>query len=347
MPTITAAQLAELVGGTLYGDGERLLRSAAPLEHASSDSVTFLANVRYAALLSETAAGVVLVSSGVRRSQGDVIETADPYAAFVKTLVFFHPEVEHGAGIHESAVIASDVQIGANVLIGPCCVVQKGVKIGDNSLLEAGVFIGEQCVIGNNCRIHPQATIRHHVQIGNRVTIHSGTVIGADGFGFAFESGRYQKIPQIGTVIIDDDVEIGANTTVDRATMGETRIGEGTKIDNLVQIAHNVRIGRHCVIAAQAGISGSTVLGDYCRVGGQAGFVGHLKIGDGAAFGAQSGISHDVRPGEVLSGSPGRPHSVWKRIEAALPRLPELLRRVRRLEERVGIGSGEKEKERA
>ncbi|MCL4304606.1 UDP-3-O-(3-hydroxymyristoyl)glucosamine N-acyltransferase [bacterium] len=347
MPTITAAQLAELVGGTLYGDSERVLRSVAPLEHASSDSVTFLANVRYAALLSETAAGVVLVSSGVRRDQGDVIETADPYAAFVKTLVYFHPEVEHGEGIHESAVIADDVQIGANVLIGPCCVVQRGAKIGDNSLLEAGVFVGEQCVIGNNCRIHPHATIRHHVQIGNRVTIHSGTVIGADGFGFAFESGRYQKIPQIGTVIIDDDVEIGANTTVDRATMGETRIGEGTKIDNLVQIAHNVRIGRHCVIAAQAGISGSTVLGDYCRVGGQAGFVGHLKIGDGAAFGAQSGISHDVRPGEVLSGSPGRPHSVWKRIEAALPRLPELLRRVRRLEERVGIGSGEKERERA
>lgn len=214
-------------------------------------------------------------------------------------------------------------------------------------MLFASVFVGESAEIGANCIIHPNATIRRAVRIGDRVTLHSGTVIGADGFGFAFDRGQYRKIPQIGTVVIEDDVEIGANSTIDRATMGETRIGSGTKIDNLVQIAHNVRIGKHCVIAAQTGISGSTVLGDYCRVGGQVGFVGHLKIGDGAAFGAQSGVSHDVGKGEIMSGSPARQHNIWKRIEAALPRLPELLRRVRRIEEKLDLREDKKETERA
>lgn len=346
MPRLSAAQLATLVGGNLIGDATREICAVAPLESATSDCVSFLANARYVSLLEETRAGVVLVAMGVRREQGDVIETADPYAAFVTALEHFHPEERPVPGIHPTAVIASDVRIGKNVTIGACCVVEHGAAVGDDTILEAHVFVGAEASIGNFCHLHPHTTIRHHVRVGDRVIVHSGTVIGSDGFGFAFDQGHYRKIPQTGIVVIESDVEIGANTTIDRATMGETRIGEGTKIDNLVQIAHNVRIGKHCVIVAQAGISGSTVLGDYCRVGGQAGFVGHIKIGDGAAFGAQSGVSQDVKAGDVLSGSPARPHSMWKRIEVSLPRLPELLRRVKRIEEKLNMQPTVKEDER-
>ncbi len=346
MPRLSAAQLASLVGGTLVGDATREVCAVAPLESAMPDCVSFLANAKYVTLLAETQAGIVLVAPGVRRQHGDVIEAADPYAAFVTALEYFYPEERPVPGVHPSAVVASDAKIGKSVTIGACCVIEHGAEIGDESILVAQVFVGANAKIGTSCFFHPHTTIRHHVQIGDRVILHSGTVIGSDGFGFAFDHGKYRKIPQTGIVVIEDNVEIGANTTIDRATMGETRIGEGTKIDNLVQIAHNVRIGKHCVIVAQAGISGSTVFGDYCRVGGQAGFVGHIKIGDGAAFGAKSGVSQDVKAGEVLSGSPARPHSLWKRIEASLPRLPELLRRVKRIEERLEILPEVKEDER-
>ncbi len=343
MPTITAAKLAELVGGKLVGDTQRELTSIAPLDTANSSSVSFLANVRYIPLLEQSAAGVVFLTAGMKRESGDYIETADSYGAFVTALEFFNPKDEHDPGIHTSAIIAPDVKLGKDVSIGPNCIIEKGSVIGDGSILEGNVFIGWNSIVGANCHIHPNVSIRYGTLIGDSVIIHCGTVIGSDGFGFAPERGKFRKIPQVGIVVIERDVEVGANTTIDRATMGETRIGEGTKIDNLVQIAHNVKIGKHCVIAAQAGISGSTQFGDYCRVGGQAGFVGHIKIGDGAAFGAQSGISADVAAGDVLSGSPARPHNLWKRIEAALTRLPELLRRVRRIEEHLGLQQSVKE----
>lgn len=346
MPRLFAAQLATLVGGTLIGDATREICAVATLESATPDCVSFLANAKYVTLLDETQAGIVLVAPGVRRQQGDVIEAVDPYAAFVTALEHFYPEERPVPGIHPSAVIAADAKIGKNVTIGACCVIEHGAEIGDESILAAQVFVGSNATIGSSCFFHPQTTIRHNVQIGDRVILHSGTVIGSDGFGFAFDQGKYRKIPQTGIVVIESDVEVGANTTIDRATLGETRIGEGTKIDNLVQIAHNVRIGKHCVIVAQAGISGSTVFGDYCRVGGQAAFVGHIKIGDGASFGARSGVSQDVKAGAVLSGSPARSHSAWKRIEASLTRLPELLRRVKRIEERLEIQPEVKEDER-
>ncbi len=343
MPSITAAKLAELVGGKLVGDGQRVLTSIAPLDTADTTSVSFLANVRYIPLLEGSAAGVVFLTLGMKRESGDYIETSDSYSAFVTALEYFNPLDEHLPGIHPSAVIASDVTLGADVSIGPNCIIENGCTVGDRSILEGNVFLGWNSTVGARCHIHPNVSIRYGTVIGDNVNIHCGTVIGSDGFGFAPERGKFRKIPQIGIVVIENDVEIGANTTIDRATMGETRIGEGTKIDNLVQIAHNVKIGMHCVIAAQAGISGSTQFGDYCRIGGQAGFVGHIKIGDGAAFGAQSGISADVAPGEILSGSPARPHNLWKRIEAALTRLPELLRRVRRIEEHLGLQQSVKE----
>lgn len=345
MPVVTAAQLAELVGGRLIGDPQREIIAVAPLDAATSNCVSFLSNVKYIALLDTTDAGIVFVGRGVTRSNGDAIEVDDPYTAFVSALEHFHPSRRPPHGVHPSAVVAADAVLGEGVTIGANCVIESGARIGDRSVLEALVYVGEGAVVGDDCYLHPNTTLRHHVELGHRVIIHSGTVVGADGFGFAFDRGSYRKIPQVGIVVIEDDVEIGANTTIDRATMGETRIGEGTKVDNLVQIAHNVRIGKHCVIVAQAGISGSTVFGNYCRVGGQAGFVGHLKIGDGAAFGAQSGISHDVKSGEVLSGSPARAHGLWKRIEVSLPRLPDLLRRVKKIEQRLQMTSEEKESE--
>lgn len=343
MSKITAAKLAQLVGGILTGDGNKELCSVAPLDSAEIDSISFLANARYARMLDATRAGVVLVGRGVSRQNGDYIVTDDPYSAFVIALEYFNPVDVETPGIHPTAVVASESSIDSSACIGPNCVIESGVSIGSGTVLAANVFVGRNSRVGANCHVHPNVSIRNGCVLGDRVVIHCGTVIGSDGFGFAMEQGRFRKIPQIGNVVIENDVEIGANTTIDRATMGETRICEGTKIDNLVQIAHNVRIGRHCVIAAQAGISGSTQFGDYCRVGGQAGFIGHIKIGDGAAFGAQSGISADVSPGEILSGSPARPHSLWKRMEAALPRLPELLRRVKRIEEQLGLHQPMKE----
>lgn len=345
MSVVTAEQLAELVGGQLTGNPRREIVAVAPLDGADASCASFLANVKYVAQLETTQAGVVFVGRGVRRQGGDVIEVDDPYAAFVTALEHFHPTRRPSPGIHSSAVVAANAEIGQGVTIGANCVVESGARIGDRTVLEAQVFVGEGAIVGDDCHLHPNTTIRHHVELGHRVIVHAGTVIGADGFGFAFDSGHYRKIPQVGIVVIEDDVEIGANTTIDRATMGETRIGEGTKVDNLVQIAHNVRIGKHCVIVAQAGISGSTVFGNYCRVGGQAGFIGHIKIGDGAAFGAQSGVSQDVKAGDILSGSPARPHSLWKRIEVSLPRLPDLLRRVKRIEERLEMTPEEKESE--
>ncbi|MCB1061080.1 MAG: UDP-3-O-(3-hydroxymyristoyl)glucosamine N-acyltransferase [Calditrichaeota bacterium] len=343
MPTISAADLAKLVGGKLVGDGTRVLSSVAPLDLAVQESASFLSNARYFRQLESTAAGVVFVTVGTVRSGGDYIEVADSYTAFVKALEYFNPPAKFEAGIHPSATVANDAVVGKDVYVGPNCVIESQSHIGDGTVLEGNVFVGRKCSIGSGCHLHPQVAIRHECKLGNRVTLHCGVIVGSDGFGFAPEDGTYKKIPQIGNVVIEDDVEIGANTTIDRATMGETRIGQGSKIDNLVQIAHNVKIGRHCVVAAQAGVSGSTQLGDYCRVGGQAGFVGHIKIGNGAAFGAQSGISSDVKDGEILSGSPARPHGLWKRMEVALPRLPELLRRVKRLEEHLGINNPARE----
>lgn len=343
MPSITAGELAKLVGGTLSGNDMRVLSSVLPLESATEDSVSFLANVRYHTLLEQTNAGVVFVSNGISRASGDYITTKDPYTAFVIALEFFSAQPKRAVGVHPSAVIDPTARIGEGVSIGPNCIVESGSSVGDRSVLIGNTFVGKNVSVGSDCVLHAQVSVRFGSVLGNRVIVHCGTVIGSDGFGFAPDQGKFRKIPQIGIVVIEDDVEIGANTTIDRATMGETRIGEGTKIDNLVQIAHNVRIGKHCVVAAQAGISGSTQFGDYCRVGGQAGFVGHIKIGDGAAFGAQSGVSSDVAPGETMSGSPARPHSLWKRMEAALPRLPELLRRVRRIEEHLGLQQSVKE----
>ena len=330
---MTTAEVARYLNGKLIGDADTVISGLAKIEEAGPHDLSFVANAKYVRFLETTGAGAILVAPGERVTTRTVIEVADPYVDFLRMLEMFHPRSPWlESGIHPSAVIAPDavladgVAVGALSFIGPRCRVGAGTQIYPQAAIAADVEIGERC------EIHARVSIREGVRIGNRVVIQDGAVVGSDGFGFAPAPDGYRKIPQLGTVVIEDDVEIGANTTIDRATLGETLIGRGTKLDNLIQVAHNVVIGSHTVVAAQTGISGSAKVGSFCRIGGQVGMAGHLQIGDKVQLGAQSGVSGDIAEGEIYSGAPARPHGLWKRIEASLTRLPDLFRRVRALE---------------
>jgi UDP-3-O-[3-hydroxymyristoyl] glucosamine N-acyltransferase len=264
-----------------------------------------------------------------------VILVGDPYFAFAKIVQFFHTQPYRPLGISPLASIGKGVQLGKDLSIHPFVRIEDHTRIADRVTLYPGTFVGEGCEIGEDCLIYPNVTIREKTRIGKRVILHSGTVIGSDGFGFATREGRHHKILQVGTVVIEDDVELGANVTVDRAALGKTVIKRGTKVDNLVQIAHNVVIGEDCLIVAQVGISGSTELGHHVILAGQVGVIGHLKIGEGVRVGAQSGVVQDIPPGQTVSGSPTIPHRKWLRLQAAIPELPEVIKRVRDLEKKV------------
>ncbi|MBI5059080.1 UDP-3-O-(3-hydroxymyristoyl)glucosamine N-acyltransferase [candidate division KSB1 bacterium] len=332
-PSYTTAQIAALVGGTVRGSEATVISGLAKIEDAGPHDLTFLNNTKYLRYLEATEAGAVLIAPGMADCACTRIEVADPYHAFQRLLELFYPQRQWvAAGVHPSAVIDPTARLEADVRVGALCYVGPGTVVGRGTVLYPHVVIAADVNLGVDCRIHSRVTIREGVQLGDRVVVQDGAVIGSDGFGFAPGDSGYQKIPQLGRVVIGDDVEIGANTTIDRATLGETTIGSGTKLDNLIQVAHNVRIGSHTVIAAQTGVSGSTRIGDNCRIGGQVGLVGHLRIGDGVGIAAQSGVASDVADGEIVAGSPSRPHALWKRIEAAVTRMPELIRRVRRLE---------------
>lgn len=334
--SMTAAEIAHYLGGTLCGKADTVITGVAKIEEANFGDLSFVSNVKYIRHLETTKAGVILVAPGLTAGNRTVIEMADPYWGFMRMLEYFHPRmIWLNRGIHPTAVIEPDANIGMDVSIGAFCYVGPRSVIADGTLLYPNVVIGADVEVGEHCEIHSHVTIRESVRIGNRVVIQDGAVIGSDGFGFAACDSGYIKIPQRGIVVIGDDVEIGANTTIDRATLGETVIGSGTKLDNLIQIAHNATIGSHTVIAAQSGVSGSTHIGDRCRIGGQVGIIGHLHIGDSVMIGAQSGVGADVETGETVSGTPARSHSLWKRIEVALTRLPELIKRVRALETAV------------
>ncbi len=331
------AEIAARVGGEVVGEGGLKIRGVAKIEEAKEGEITFLANPKYSKFLSETKASAVIVPQEIAEA-GDksLIRTKNPYYAFLKTITLFYPpEPLIEKAIHPTAVIGEGTELGKDLSIGPYVVVGQRCRIGDGSVLMPGVCVGDGVIIGDGCTLHARVCLREKVVLGNRVILHNGVVVGSDGFGFAQEGEEYHKIPQVGTVVIEDDVEIGANSTIDRATLGETRIKKGAKLDNLIQVGHNCTIGENTVIAAQAGLSGSTHIGKGVRVGGQVGFAGHLKVGDGAAVGAQSGVSKSIPSGVFVFGYPAKPHMEEFRIQGALKRLPPLLKEIKDLKERV------------
>jgi UDP-3-O-[3-hydroxymyristoyl] glucosamine N-acyltransferase len=336
--TLTLQEIAKLSGGELIGDPNQEISGAASLAEAVPGEISFYSDPRYGPLLRKTRASALFVlpdfSDSVPAAQ---IRVPNPAKAFEQAVIKFGPKpFAYAPGIHPTAVVDPSAQLGTRVSIQPNVVIEADVKIGDCTVIGAGAFVGRESAIGNSCLIYPRVTIRERTRIGSNVIIHSGTVIGADGFGFEFVEGQHRKIPQLGIVQIDDDVEIGANTTIDRARFGRTWIQQGVKIDNLVQVAHNVVIGKNSVIAAQVGISGSTRVGELVQMGGQVGIVGHVTIGDGARLGAQSGVSKDV-PGGTWFGYPAMPIEETKRQIAWIRRLGKLFERVKALEKKLGL----------
>ena len=337
---ITLEEVARHVGGRVVGDGSIVLSGVAGIKEALPGQLTFLSNPKYERFLETTAASAIVVSEEravASQANGRPLLVAEnPYVAFAKAVELFSDKASAvPPGVHPTAVVAEDALLGPGVSIGPNAVVMGGARIGDRSIVHPGAYIGPGVIIGRDTVIHPNVAVKASSLLGDRVIVHAGTVIGSDGFGFAREEDRHRKVPQVGTVVVEDDVEIGANVCIDRATVGTTRIGRGTKIDNLVQIGHNVVIGEGSIIVAQVGISGSTEVGKHVVLAGQAGIAGHIEIGDGAMVGAQSGVTKSVPPGERVSGYPAQKHSVSKRILASLRELPSLFRRVRELERRI------------
>lgn len=336
--TFTLQELAQASGGKLIGDPNAEVTGVASLSEAGPNDITFFADPRYAAQLRKTRAAAVFVPLDFADSiQAAQIRVRNPSGAFEQAVLKFAPKpIVFAPGVHPTAIIDSTARLGANVSIQPHAVIEAGVRIGDHTHIGAQSYVGHETVIGTGCKIYPHVTIRERTQIGSRVIIHSGVVIGADGFGFELVNGRHQKILQLGIVQIDDDVEIGANTTIDRARFGRTWIQAGVKIDNLVQVAHNVVIGKNSAIAAQTGISGSTKIGENVMMAGQVGVVGHLEVGDNTMIAAQSGIPRSVSGG-VWFGSPAVPLEDAKRQIAWIHRLGKLFARVKALEEKLGL----------
>lgn len=337
---MTVSELAALVGGQLASgaDGSAKISGAAALAEALPGEVTFFGNPKYLLKLRASRATVALVPLAFAEEvPAACIRCENPTLAFSKVIEKFAPPPVHFApGVHPTAVLAPGVRLGAGVSIQPHAVIEAGASIGDGTVVGAHSYIGHEAQIGGGCLIHPRVMIGFRCKIGSRVILHSGAVLGGDGFGFELQDGRHVKIPQIGIVQVDDDVEIGANSTVDRARFGRTWIGEGTKIDNLVQIGHNVVIGKHCILCAFVGVSGSTKIGDYVTLAGQVGTVGHVEIGDGVIVGAQAGVSKTLAVKQIYMGSPAVPAREWKEQVAQIHSLHKLRTRVARLEQLLG-----------
>jgi UDP-3-O-[3-hydroxymyristoyl] glucosamine N-acyltransferase len=331
---LTADAIAQVVDGRVVGDGAAVVRGVAPLERATEHDLTFLATARYAPALAASRAAVVLVPPDLADSPARVrarVIVADPQAALVNVLPRFVRTSAPRAGIHPTAVVGRGARLGALVSIGPYAVISEGATLGDGVVVEAHCVVGAGVVVGEGSRLFPHVTLYPGAELGKRVTVHAGARIGSDGFGYIYRDGRHEKIPHVGRCIIGDDVEIGANATIDRGSLGDTTVGAGTKIDNLVHIAHNCRIGRNCVFAAQVGLAGSVVIEDGVAVGGQVGIADHRTIGAGARLAAQAGVFGDVPAGQTWSGYPARPHREALRAQAALFRLPPLLKRMQQL----------------
>ena len=320
----------------LEGDGSIDIHGVAGIEDAGPGEITFFTNPKYAPELRSTRASAVILGENSEAAPCAMLRAKQPYLAFARAVALFEDPWRPAPGVHERAWVAEDAVLGADVSVGPYAVIGEGVHIGPRTIVHPHVTIGRHAEIGDDCIIHARVSIRERIRIGHRVIIQDGAVIGSDGFGFARRAdGTHHKIPQIGAIVIDDDVEIGANTTIDRPAVGETRIGAGTKIDNLVQIAHGVTIGRNVLLAAQVGIAGSVTIEDNVTLAGQVGVAGHITLGQGVIATAQSGIPNSVAAGEFVSGYPAIPNRDWLRSSAVFRKLPELKKRIAELERRI------------
>ncbi len=327
------SDLAELLPGTLAGDAGLEITGVAALETAGPTELAYVDSPRAVAEAERSKAGCLLVPEGSTLTGRTTIAVRNPKLALVRAAEALHPNPVPPPGVHPTAVVARDVVLAPDCSVGPHVVIESGVTVGAGTRLAAGVFIGAGVQVGSNCVLHPRVTVYPQSKIGHRVILHAGVVVGSDGFGYVMSEGRHVKFPQLGKIIIEDDVEIGANTTLDRGSLGVTVIGQGTKIDNLVQIAHNVKIGRHCIIVSQTGISGSSEVGDYVVMAGQVGVGDHARIEDRVVVGGQAGVlpGKIVRAGSVVWGTPCRPMSEFKKTVARLARLDSLAEKVKAL----------------
>jgi UDP-3-O-[3-hydroxymyristoyl] glucosamine N-acyltransferase len=346
---ITLASIADIVKGEISGDGNQKIRGAASFEDAKGDDITFASQSRFLKKIDKTDAGAVIVPQNFKTPTKNIVQVNNPQIAFIKVLNLFYPPLKPDPGISQDAYVGRSFICGHEVSIAPFSVIGNNVTLGHRVVLHPNVVIGDNVIIGNDTKIFPNVTILERCIIGNRVTIHAGSVIGSDGFGFAPEGKKYIKIPHTGIVQIDDDVEIGAGNTIDRATFGKTWIQSGVKTDNLVHIAHNVIVGENSLLVGQVGISGSVKIGKNAILAGQAGIAGHLTIGNNATVGPQAGVAKSVPDGETVSGSSAIPHRLWLRMQRILPNLPELAkklsevdRRLKKFEEQQGESNGGK-----
>lgn len=334
---LTAADVARVVGGVVEGDAKATVTGLAGLADARPGDLSFLYDPRYAAQVATTQASVVLVSEDwTGTCSATLVRVKTPSLAFAAVGALIAPKpVAWMPGVHPTAVVAPGVSLGKDVYVGPYCVIEPGAVLGDRVQLIAQNYVGHETVIGSDTRIYPLASLRERVKVGSRCIIHNGAVIGSDGFGYTQEGGRWVKVPQVGVVELGDDVEIGANTTIDRARFGRTVLGNGVKLDNLVQIAHNVRVGANTAMAAQVGVAGSAVVGCNCQIGGQTAVTGHIEIGDEVIVAGRSGVSKDIPAKSVVFGAPAIPIDRAKSMHAHIMRLPHLKKRIEELVRRV------------
>jgi len=339
---LSLARAAELVGGRVVGESTARFLGIAPLEEAGEVHLGFLADSRYLKQVAGSRAGALLVAAELEErlpiAAWRGIVTDAPHQALVRLLEELHPSPDPPPGIHPTAVLGRGVVLGERVHVGPYAVLEEGVEVGDNCRIGAHVVVGAGARMGAGCVLHPQVVLYPDTVLGDRVILHAGVRVGVDGFGYVFHEGSHRKVPQVGGCVLEDDVEVGANSTVDRGSIGRTVVGRGSKLDNLVHLGHNVHLGELGLVVAQVGVAGSTRLGKGVVLGGQAGVGGHLRVGDGARVAARGGVIGDVQPGETVSGFPARPHKEFMRAMAALQRLPDLQRRVAELERALAAG---------
>ena len=331
----TLEEIARIVDGKINGPGDLIITDAVPAGESGKNALTFAESTEYLKYVEQSDVAAVLIAPGMETSKPHIV-CEQPRKAFVRVLATLIRELPLANGVHETAVVSTGAKIHPSARVGAFCVIERGVEIGEDSKVYPFCYVGENCKIGNSCKLFPHSTLYQDVQLGDRTILHASTVLGADGFGYYFDAGTHKKIPQIGGVSVGDDCEIGALSAIDRAMAGDTRIGDGTKLDNLVQIAHNVQIGAHTVMASQVGIGGSARIGAYNVFAGQAGAADHVSTADGSQFGAGTGVTRTLKqPGSYWGRLVPRPSHEEKRIQAALSKLPDLIRRVRELEDEI------------